>query len=80
MEVTPPLDPFRCAVVASRRALIMRRGSWRMECPVADYAKWVALYRKLRDRRGGQFAWAYAQPVEALEAIKDKVQEAMPCR
>lgn len=30
---------------------------------------WTSLYRELRERRKGEFAWAYEQPVEALEAF-----------
>ena len=73
--MTPP-DPFRCAVVTARGRIIMRQGAWGHEIAVADYPRWLAFFRALRDRDKGRYARFYAQTVEALEAIAAKVREA----
>lgn len=52
------------------RSVHMRRGGWSITFPAADLPRWIALYRRLRDRKHGKWAATYAPDVAALERVE----------
>ena len=69
------INQFQCEIAADMAHVAMRHGAWSHTITLADYPRWLAMYRALRDRQQGRFAKFYAQPVQALEAIAAKVKE-----
>lgn len=45
-------------------------GSWSDTFPVDQLPRWLAFYRRMRDRNRGRYARFYAPTVEALEAVQ----------
>lgn len=70
--------PMKAAASPDGDTIIMVRGPWRQKVPAADLAKWITLYRGLRDREGGRFARFYAQPIEVLEALATRLGIKLP--
>jgi hypothetical protein len=58
------------------RTVHMRPGGWEGAFPVDALEGWLALYRDLRDRKGGKFAAFYAPAVVALERIARELRDA----
>lgn len=50
--------------------VVMSRGNWSTRFPIEDLPTQLAFYRRLRDRRAGQFASTYAPDVRVLEALQ----------
>lgn len=49
-------------------------GKWSGAFPVDALDRWIAFYRRLRDRRGGRYAALYAGDVKVLEALRAELQ------
>lgn len=65
-------SPFFARLSEDRKTVAMRRSSWAHRIPSAELPKWIALYKRLRDRnaRAGEKGpyWEFYQPgVTALE-------------
>ena len=43
------------------------KSTWNTILPIERLPYWTEFYRRLRDRKGGQFSQHYAADVEALE-------------
>ncbi len=43
------------------------KSAWSIVLPLEHLPSWTDFYRRLRDRKGGQFSQHYAADVEALE-------------
>lgn len=77
--MTPDNGPEMKAIpTIDQSAVVLIKGRWRARIAVADYPKWVNLYRGLRDRDGGRFARFYIQSVEAMEAAAKALGIAVP--
>ena len=69
---------FLAVVLDDGRTLVMADSLWHMSCPIGDLVKWVAFYRKMRDRLDGKYAHFYVEPVAALERLATRLGMALP--
>lgn len=65
--------PLQATLSPDGAEVRLRQGAWSASFPVAHLGRWIALYRGLRDRKGGRYGWIYAGDVEALEAVAAEV-------
>lgn len=49
-------------------------GRWSGAFPVEALDRWIAFYRRLRDRRGERYAACYAEDVAVLEGLRADLQ------
>ena len=54
--------------------VVIRKGNWRARIPVEDLNRWLAFYRRLRDRRGGAYAKHYQLDIDALEKVRREIR------
>ena len=50
--------------------------NWQGRFPVTDLPRWIAFYKRLRDRKGGRYRASYVDEVAALEALKRRLPSA----
>lgn len=58
---------------ADRQSFTLRVGQWRGTFPIGKLPDWIRAYEGLRDRRGGQYACHYAEAVEKMKALQERV-------
>ncbi|NDR57146.1 hypothetical protein FPS10_12035 [Pseudoruegeria sp. M32A2M] len=61
---------------ADGSTVIHESDNWQGRFPVADLPRWIAFYRRLRDRKGGKYRASYADDVAALEALGRRLSAA----
>lgn len=69
------LAPLFVSLSPDRARVLLSKGTWRGDFPVAQLGRWIGTYRALRDRRSGRFAKHYADDVAALEAVRREIEE-----
>ncbi|SFC45536.1 hypothetical protein [Tropicimonas isoalkanivorans] len=61
---------------ADGSTVIHESDNWQGRFPVTDLPRWIAFYKRLRDRKGGRYRASYADDVAALEAIRRRLSAA----
>lgn len=74
------LSPFFARLSLDGQTVTMMRGAWKHRIRAADLPRWIALYRRLRDRgapAGGKGPyWEFFEPgVIALEREAQKLKD-----
>ena len=54
----------------ARDKVFVQGNLWSTDFPGSDLARWLAFYRRLRDRREGRYAKHYFPIIEALEEVQ----------
>lgn len=54
--------------------VLMRKGNWQARIHVQNLDRWLAFYRRLRDRRGGVYANHYQPDIDALEQVRREIR------